>query len=88
MQNRHWKIRASACVQSGQSGQSAQPAIFTSHGKRADKFMPRNSKIAKEPYTPPSLVVLDANAAKAKLQANGNPKDPDTQRMLSLIDEE
>jgi hypothetical protein len=50
--------------------------------------MPRNSKIAKEPYTPPSLVVLDANAAKAKLQANGNPKDPDTQRMLSLIDEE
>jgi hypothetical protein len=50
--------------------------------------MPRKPKIAKESYSPPSLVVLDANAAKAKLQANGNPKDPKTKKMLSLIEEQ
>jgi hypothetical protein len=54
--------------------------------RRQDKFVPRKSTIA-EPYTPPYLAVLDANAAKAKLQANGNPKDPKTQRM-SLIEEQ
>lgn len=50
--------------------------------------MPRNSKIVKEPYNSPSLTVLDANAAKARLQADGNPQDPKTQKMLPLIEEQ
>jgi hypothetical protein len=53
--------------------------------RKEDKFVPHKSTIA-EPYTPPSSAV-DANASKAKLQANGNPNEPRTQRM-SLIEEQ
>lgn len=50
--------------------------------------MPRDSKAErKKPYTRPSLVVLDANSAKAKLTAMGDPKDANVQKMLSLIDQ-
>ena len=52
------------------------------------KFMPHHPRAAKKPYSSPSLVLLDASAAKAKLQAKGDPKDPIAQRMLSLIDEQ
>ena len=49
--------------------------------------MPRDSKAEKKkPYNPPSLVVLDANTAKAKLTAMGDPKDANVQKMLSLTE--
>ena len=54
----------------------------------ASQFMPRRPKAAKKPYSPPSHVVLDASAAKAKLKVNGDPKDPNTQKMLSFVDEQ
>jgi anti-anti-sigma factor len=46
--------------------------------------MPREPNAAKKPYSPPSLVVLDASAAKAKLKAREGLKDPIVQKMLSL----
>lgn len=42
----------------------------------------------KKPYSSPSLVALDASAAKAKLEAQGNPRDAVAVKMLSLIDGE
>ena len=43
--------------------------------------MPRDSKAAKKkPYSRPSLVVLDASSAKAKLTAMGDPKDETSRR--------
>jgi hypothetical protein len=54
-------------------------------GKRG--FMHRDSKAArKKPYTRPSLADLDANIAKAKLTAMGDPKDATVQKMLSFSD--
>ena len=41
---------------------------------------------AKKPYTPPSFKELDADAARAELQAPGIPKDPGVKKMLSAID--
>jgi len=49
--------------------------------------MSRDPKAAK-PYSSPSLVELDRSAAKAKLEAKGNPKDAITQKMLSFIDDQ
>ena len=46
--------------------------------------MPREPNAAKKPYSSPSLVVLDARAAKAKLKARGDQKDPIVQKMLSF----
>jgi hypothetical protein len=48
--------------------------------------MPQGPGTAKKRYSPPSLEVLDASAAKAKLKSKGDPKDPNTKKMLSLID--
>ncbi len=42
---------------------------------------------AKKPYTPPSFNELDANAARAELEATGTPKDLGVKKMLSAIDE-
>ncbi len=50
--------------------------------------MPRDPKAPKKPYSSPSLVVLDANAAKAKLKAQGDQKDPIVQKMLSFADKQ
>jgi hypothetical protein len=50
--------------------------------------MPRDPKTAKKPYIPPSRAALDAGAAKARLQANGDPRDPGVQEMFSVIDEQ
>jgi hypothetical protein len=47
--------------------------------------MPRHPRVAKKPYSSPSIVVLDASTAKARLEANGDPKDPITQKMLSFV---
>ncbi len=47
--------------------------------------MPSDPKVAKKPYSTPSLVELDASAVKAKLEAEGNPKDAIALKMLSLI---
>ena len=46
--------------------------------------MPREPNAAKKPYSPPSFVVLDASAAKAKLKAQEGLKDPIVHKMLSL----
>jgi hypothetical protein len=50
--------------------------------------MVHDPKSANKPYSSPSFVVLDARAAKAKLLANGDPKDPAVQKMLSLAEEQ
>jgi hypothetical protein len=50
--------------------------------------MARDVKTAKMPYTAPSFQVLDASAAKGELEAKGEPKDENVQRMFSLIDEQ
>jgi hypothetical protein len=50
--------------------------------------MPRDPKAPKKPYNSPSFAVNHASAAKAKLKAKGDPKDPITQKMLSLVDEQ
>jgi hypothetical protein len=42
----------------------------------------------KKSYTYPTLVKLDAQAAKAKLQALGNRRDPAVKKMLSKIEDE
>jgi hypothetical protein len=47
--------------------------------------MSRDSTAAnKKPYRSPSLVLLDANTAKAKLTAMGDPEDANVQKMLSF----
>ena len=48
--------------------------------------MSQGPETAKKCYSPPSLEVLDASAAKAKLKSKGDPKDPNTQKMLSLTE--
>ena len=45
-------------------------------------------KVTKEPYRSPCLVELEASTVKAKLEAQGNPKDAIALKMLSLIDGE
>ena len=50
---------------------------------KGSAFMPRETNAAKKPYSSPSLIVLDASAAKAKLKARGDQKDPIIQKMLS-----
>lgn len=50
--------------------------------------MPHGPRAVKKPYSSPSFVVLDAGAAKAKLKADGNPKDAMTLKMLSSIDDQ
>jgi hypothetical protein len=52
------------------------------------QVVPRKPRAAKKPYNSPALVVHDANAAKAKLKAEGDPKDPIVQKMLSFVDSE
>jgi hypothetical protein len=43
-----------------------------------------DSKPGKKPYRSPSLIALDANSAKAKLAAMGDPKDENVRKMLSF----
>ena len=52
------------------------------------RFTPSYPKVTKKPYFSPRLVELDASAVKAKLEAEGNPKDAIALKMLSLIDGE
>ena len=40
----------------------------------------------KRPLEPPFLVALDAGAAKVTLTAEGTPRDPIVEKMLSLVD--
>ena len=42
---------------------------------------------SKRPYTPPSFKELNANEAKAELEATGIPEDPRVEKMLSATDE-
>ena len=47
--------------------------------------MSRDSKAAREkPYSRRSFAVLDAESAKAKLMAMGDPKDANRQKVLSV----
>ncbi len=48
--------------------------------------MAGHPKAVKKPYSSPSLVVLDASAAKAKLKAGKGQKDPIVRKMLSFAD--
>ena len=48
--------------------------------------MPRSSGTAKKRYGPPAFEELDANPAKEQLKSKGDPKDPNTPKMLSLIE--
>ena len=41
--------------------------------------MPRKPKASKKPYGAPSARMLDANAARAELEAKGMPEDPSPQ---------
>ena len=49
--------------------------------------MPRKPKASKKPYCAPSARMLDANAARAELEAKGMPEDPGAEKMLSAPDE-
>ena len=44
--------------------------------------MPRKPKASKKPYGAPSARMLDANAARAELEAKGMPEDPGVEKML------
>jgi hypothetical protein len=50
--------------------------------------MPHKPKVAKKPYSAPSFRMLDSRAAQSELKANGDPKDANVQKMLSLMDEQ
>jgi hypothetical protein len=50
--------------------------------------MPRDPKAAKKTYSSPTLVALGLSAVRARLDAQGDPKDGVTKKMLSLIDEQ
>ena len=50
--------------------------------------MSAKPKAAKKSYTSPSLLVLDASAAKAILQSKGDSKDPVIQKMISFANEQ
>jgi hypothetical protein len=50
--------------------------------------MSAKPKAAKKPYSVPSIMTLDAQAAQAQLKAKGDPKDPNVQKMLSLMDKQ
>jgi hypothetical protein len=54
----------------------------------AGGFTPGDARTKKKPYSSPSLVELDLNAVKIKLEAKGYPKDPIAQKMLSFVDEQ
>jgi hypothetical protein len=56
--------------------------------KEDSKSMPRDPKTAKKTYSSPTLVALGLSAARAKLEAQRDPKDGVTKKMLSLIDEQ
>ena len=57
-------------------------------GQKRKCTMARDVKPAKRPYTAPAFQVLDATAAKAELEAKGESKDENVQRMFSLIDKQ
>ena len=46
------------------------------------------SQTSKEAYIAPTFQMLDATAAKAELEAKGEPKDKNVRQMLSLVDEQ
>ena len=50
--------------------------------------MRRKLKSAKKPYDAPSFGMLDARAALAVLKAKGDPKDANTQKILSLVEQQ
>jgi hypothetical protein len=52
-----------------------------------DYCVSRKLKIRKKRYTSPSFRVLDAETAKAELEAKGQPGDPRVQEMLRAIDQ-
>jgi hypothetical protein len=59
----------------------------TNSANRKSGPMPRHLRAAKKPYIPPSLVILDASVARAKLKAQGDSKDLTIQKMMSICDE-
>ncbi|MGA8308787.1 MAG: hypothetical protein WB755_02070 [Terriglobales bacterium] len=49
--------------------------------------MPSKLKAAKKPYSGPSFRMLDAQAARAELEAKGDPKEANIQKKLSAAAE-
>jgi hypothetical protein len=47
----------------------------------------RDPKAAKKPYSPPSFHILDADAAKAELEATGASSDVNGRRILSVLNQ-
>jgi hypothetical protein len=47
----------------------------------------RDLKAAKKPYSAPSFQVLDANAAKAELEASEALNDENARQMLSVLNQ-
>jgi hypothetical protein len=45
-------------------------------------------KLAKKTYEPPSFRILDGPLAQAELKVNRDPKDPNSDRLLRLMDEQ
>jgi hypothetical protein len=52
-----------------------------------EMHMVRDRKQAKKPYSAPSFQMLNATAAKAELEAKGEPKDKNVQHMLALMND-
>jgi hypothetical protein len=49
--------------------------------------MPNKRKVQKKSYELPSVRKLDADTAKAELEAKGDPDDPRVQEMLRALDQ-
>jgi hypothetical protein len=47
----------------------------------------REPKVAKKPYSAPAFQVLDADAAKAELEATGPSNDVNVRQMLSVLNQ-
>jgi len=49
--------------------------------------MPKKRKVRRKSYTLPSFRKLDAEGAKAALEAKGDPGDPEVQKMIATIEQ-
>jgi len=49
--------------------------------------MPKKRKVRRKFYTLPSFRKLDAEGAKAALEAKGDPGDPEVQKMIATIEQ-
>jgi hypothetical protein len=50
--------------------------------------MPKTRKVRKKPYKLPSFRILNAETAKAELEAKGEPDDPHVRTIIRGIDQQ